>query len=467
MGGEYYERLGVPPDASTDEIAAAYREQLKQTHPDVSDANDAGERTKRLIEAKEVLTDETERTRYDRLGHERYLSVEQGRTPAAGSTTDDNRDPETRERPRTGGGDQTSSKESTNSTGTDHGGARQRQAGTRGTRGSGGVDWGTHTARQGRSRHRDGIDWEEWAETDWEAVSEAVWQEVTGEHSGGSGHTTAGRGTSTAGDDSPSDTRATGTAGPSGGDGTPGNSAATGSGGESDADTAERGERTAGSTTSRTAGRSRAADTGRRAAGAGTGRAETAAANTTAGATGAGTTASGRGSSAGTADRGDWTVGWYNGGDPSGTSHEAHSYGGSDTADDLWGGWSPGLDHDSRSRQGSFPPHRILSPMQSVVLLCICFVIYPLLVTGTVFEFFNPPTRLVLAMFLVFVVAILIILSQFGVVVFAGWTLLFPVSFVNYGVSVFAPAALLTMIAVVASLGLAVLSWLLIRPPTL
>ena len=468
MGGEYYDRLGVSPDASTDEIAAAYREQLKQTHPDVSDASDAGERTKRLIEAKKVLTDETERTRYDRLGHERYLSVEQGRTSdPAGSTTDDHRDPESRERSQTGGGDQMSSEGSTNSTGTDHGRARQQRTDTRGTQGSGGVDWGTHTARQGRSRHRDGIDWEEWAETDWEAVSEAVWQEVTGEQSGGSGHTTAGRGTGTAGGDSPSDTRATGTAGPSGGDGSPGNSAATRSGSESDAGTAEHGARTAGSTTSRTAGGSGAADTGRRAASAGGGRAETAAADTTAGETRAGTTASGRGSSAGTADRGDWTVGWYNGGDPSGTSHEAHSYGSSDTADDLWGTWSPGPDHDSRSRQGSFPPHRILSPMQSVVLFCLCFVTYPLLVTGTVFEFFNAPTRLALAMFLVFVVAVLIILSQLGVVVFAGWTLLFPVAFVNYGVSVFAPAALLTMIAVVASLGLAVLSWLLIRPPTL
>lgn len=76
MAETYYELLGVPPDASTREIEAAYRERLKRTHPDVNDAPDASDRTKALIDAKEVLTDETERTRYDRLGHEAYVDDE-------------------------------------------------------------------------------------------------------------------------------------------------------------------------------------------------------------------------------------------------------------------------------------------------------------------------------------------------------------------------------------------------------
>ena len=73
MAPTYYDRLGVDEDASTEAIKRAYRERLKETHPDVSDAADASDRTKRLIEAKEVLADEDERARYDRLGHEQYV----------------------------------------------------------------------------------------------------------------------------------------------------------------------------------------------------------------------------------------------------------------------------------------------------------------------------------------------------------------------------------------------------------
>lgn len=74
MTESFYEVLGVPTDASTAAIEAAYRERLKETHPDVSDAADAGEATQRLIEARDVLTDEAERARYDRLGHDAYVA---------------------------------------------------------------------------------------------------------------------------------------------------------------------------------------------------------------------------------------------------------------------------------------------------------------------------------------------------------------------------------------------------------
>lgn len=74
MTETFYEVLGVSADASTADIEAAYRDRLKETHPDVSDAADAGEATQRLIEARDVLTDPEERTRYDRLGHEAYVS---------------------------------------------------------------------------------------------------------------------------------------------------------------------------------------------------------------------------------------------------------------------------------------------------------------------------------------------------------------------------------------------------------
>lgn len=84
MARDHYERLGVPRGASTAEIERAYRERIKETHPDVSDDDSAYERTKRLIEARDVLTDETERRRYDRIGHEAYI----GRDGAASSPSE-------------------------------------------------------------------------------------------------------------------------------------------------------------------------------------------------------------------------------------------------------------------------------------------------------------------------------------------------------------------------------------------
>ena len=74
MEATFYGILGVDPDASEETIVRAYREQTKSHHPDVSDDPAAGERFKRLTQAKDVLTDEVERERYDRLGHAAYVS---------------------------------------------------------------------------------------------------------------------------------------------------------------------------------------------------------------------------------------------------------------------------------------------------------------------------------------------------------------------------------------------------------
>jgi len=74
MEATFYGILGVDPDATEETIVRAYREQTKTHHPDVSDDPAAEERFKRLTQAKEVLTNEAERERYDRLGHDAYVS---------------------------------------------------------------------------------------------------------------------------------------------------------------------------------------------------------------------------------------------------------------------------------------------------------------------------------------------------------------------------------------------------------
>jgi curved DNA-binding protein len=65
---DYYETLGVPRDASSEDIRRAYRKLAREHHPDVNKDPAAEDRFKEVSEAYEVLRDEEKRKRYDRLG---------------------------------------------------------------------------------------------------------------------------------------------------------------------------------------------------------------------------------------------------------------------------------------------------------------------------------------------------------------------------------------------------------------
>lgn len=149
MAESYYELLGVAPDASEDEIERAYRERLKEIHPDVSDDEDAGERTRRLIEAKELLTDENERVRYDRLGHEAFLEAEESQSDAGSDSAGpgDDRPGDSHRRSASAG-----TESRTGNAGTTTGTAGGSAYGTSATATSGAAEGGGTASHNGESR---------------------------------------------------------------------------------------------------------------------------------------------------------------------------------------------------------------------------------------------------------------------------------------------------------------------------
>jgi len=68
MTTDYYSLLGVPRDASDEDIKKAYRKLAMKYHPDVATEAGSAEKFKQIGEAYEVLSDPQKRSLYDRGG---------------------------------------------------------------------------------------------------------------------------------------------------------------------------------------------------------------------------------------------------------------------------------------------------------------------------------------------------------------------------------------------------------------
>ena len=79
---DFYTTLGVPRDASNDDLKKAYRKLAMQYHPDRNPGDKQAEaKFKEINEAYDVLKDEQKRAAFDRYGH---AAFEQGGGPGAG-----------------------------------------------------------------------------------------------------------------------------------------------------------------------------------------------------------------------------------------------------------------------------------------------------------------------------------------------------------------------------------------------
>ncbi|MEK6826113.1 MAG: DnaJ domain-containing protein, partial [Nanoarchaeota archaeon] len=69
---DYYEILGIPKNASKEEIKKSYKQLAKKYHPDITKDKSTEEKFKEISEAYAVLNDDQKRAHYDQFGHDGF-----------------------------------------------------------------------------------------------------------------------------------------------------------------------------------------------------------------------------------------------------------------------------------------------------------------------------------------------------------------------------------------------------------
>ncbi|MFW5895916.1 MAG: DnaJ domain-containing protein [archaeon] len=152
MPADLYDVLGTSNDAAAETIKRAYRERVREYHPDVNDHPNGDEQFKLIRTANDVLSDPAERKDYDRLGHREYVAQNYEDLPPVSVFPDDALPDGARTTEPTDSGTAGSRSSATDATSTDRTATSSRPTGTASSeQGSGSA--GSTTTNSSRDRN--------------------------------------------------------------------------------------------------------------------------------------------------------------------------------------------------------------------------------------------------------------------------------------------------------------------------